>query len=190
MLRSLALVLIFLVLATDGLAEERPRGLLWNRSGLAATLPLQIKTDAGADYLLRLRDVETGEAVLAAYIRGGEFFRVLVPPGRFELQFAIGSDWQGEAALFGPDTWHFVLEPPLSFGATVSRKEGHLIDFRDQAEATIRDLAICQRMALDVGSLRRPHLQSGSVGSIPETSLPSPSQYPVPRYDLQSRVCD
>jgi hypothetical protein len=186
LLPALALVLS----AAAGKAEERPEGLLWNRSGLAATLPLQVKTSPGADYLLRLRDVETGRKVLAAYVRGGEFFRVLVPPGRYDLIFASGIDWQGEAKLFGPDTQHFVLDPALSFGAKVTRKEGHLVDLRNRESITIRDVAICQRLALDPKSLEHTNWLAGKRRARAEDVPRLPPQYPILRYDLWSQFCD
>jgi hypothetical protein len=193
MWRALASALIFVFLAAAGEAVDRPQGLLWNRSGLPATLPLQVRTDPGADYLLRLRDLGTGRAVLAAYIRGGQFFRVLVPPGRYQLLFASGTDWQGEAALFGPDTKTFVLDPPLSFGATLSRKEGHVVDLRAGSGAAVRDLAICQWLMLDPQSLLPPP----PVGASPTqdgTPTPPPPEYlepyPTPRYDLLWGYCD
>ncbi len=184
----LASLLLSLLLAFPGGAAESPEGLMWNRSGLPARLPLQVKTAAGADYVLHLRDVQTGRDVLAAYLRGGAFFRVLVPPGRFELHFASGTDWQGEAALFGPNTRRFVLDPHLVFGATATRKEGHLIDIRDMGDMTTRDFAICQRFKLDPESLNKPWPPIW----LPGTPLPpaGPRDYPVPRYDLVSRICD
>lgn len=184
----IGLCMVWLALAVPGGAEERPEGLLWNRSGLPAGLPLQVKTAAGADYLLYLRDTGTGRDVLAAYLRGGEFFRVLVPPGRYQLHFASGTDWQGEAALFGPGTRRFVLDPPLAFGASVARKAGHLVDLRDLRDITTRDLAICQRLVLDPDSLNWPWPPIWQPGGwLPPEG---PRDYPVPRYDLVSRICE
>ena len=199
-------------LAAAGIAEERPRGLLWNRSGLAATLPLQVKTDAEADYLLRLQDVGTGQVVLAAYIRGGEFFRVLVPPGQHTLLFDAGTDWQGEDALFGPETRSFALKDPLSFGAGLSTRHGHLVDLTNGTDIVVRDFALCQRQALDFRSLLRPAptvtvprgypgRQTGSPRLYPRypadqlEARPDPRTIPArefltPRYELRSRVCD
>ena len=188
MWRFLASALILVLLVAPGAADERPEGLMWNRSGLPARLPLQVKTVAGADYLLHLRDTGTGRDVLAAYIRGGAFFRVLVPPGRFELHFASGTDWQGEAALFGPKTQRFVLVPALSFEAFATRREGHLVDLRDLADITTRDFAICQRFVLDPDSVNQPWPPIWKPGTwLP---LEGPREYPVPRYDLVSRICD
>lgn len=182
-----AICAIWLALVVPGGADERPEGLLWNRSGLPAQLPLQIRTAAGADYLLHLRDIGTGRDVLAAYIRGGEFFRVLVPPGRYQLQLASGTDWQGEAARFGPATRRFVLDPPLTFGASVARKEGHIVDLRDLGDVTTRDFAICQRLVLDPQSLNQPWPTIRQPDAPPSDA---PREYPVPRYDLVSWICD
>lgn len=188
MWRVLGFGVVWLVLALPGGAEERPEGLLWNRSGLPASLPLQIKTDTDADYLLHLRDTATGHDVLAAYIRGGEFFRVLVPPGRYQLHFASGTDWQGEATLFGPGTRRFVLDPPLDFGASATMREGQLVDLRDLADITTRDFAICQRFVLDPESLTQPWPPIREPGTSPPPD--GPRGYPVPRYDLVSRICE
>lgn len=210
--RSLVSFVILLCLATPGMAGERPKGLLWNRSGLAATLPLQVRTDPEADYLVRLRDVETEQIVLAAYIRGGEFFRVLVPPGQYDVLFASGETWRGEDALFGPETQSFILDDPLSFGATVSRKHGHSIDLRAETGIAVRDFALCQRFALDFNSLLRPGIPAGKprggsrdpagspfgdppyrAGQQHARPYPDRSRAPgleTPRYDLQSQVCD
>lgn len=188
MWRVLGFSIVWLALAVPGKAAEQPQGLMWNRSGLPASLPLQIKTVAGADYLLHLRDTGTGRDVLAAYIRGGAFFRLLVPPGRYELQFAYGTDWKGEATLFGPETRRFVLDPPLNFGASATKKEGHLVDLRDLGDIMTRDFAICQRFALDPDSLNQPWPPTWQPG----TWLPpdGPRDYPVPRYNLVSRICE
>lgn len=182
-------VLTVLALAVSALlafAEERPQGLMWNHSGLPATNPLQIKTNTGADYFLLLQDMSTGDAVLAAYVRGGAFFRVLVPPGRFELAFGSGETWQGEADAFGPETQWFVLDPALEFRSSAARREGHLIDLRNLTQVEIRGLADCQRRELDPESLRLPKLE-----------YPKPNDGPqrletgqAPKYSVRSRICD
>ncbi len=126
-------------------------GLMWNRSGLPAVFPLQIKTLPGQDYFLTLNDVK-GKAVLAAYIIGGAFFKVLVPPGVFRLKFAAGDVWQGEDNLFGPgdNTHFFELRAPLSFETRgLGIKAGHVVSLLERppgqiAAATLRDQLICQ----------------------------------------------
>lgn len=179
-------VLLFLMLALPAAAEPRPEGLMWNRSGLPLTLPLQVQSDAGADLYLELSVPETGQAVLAAYIRGGDFFRVLVPPGRWALTLARGTGWQGEEALFGAKTEVIVIEPPLTFAAATARKSGYLLDLRGGA-ARLRDIGLCQRLVLD------PDTLSGSWARAHPQGFPSPQaqkRFAVPKNDLTSRFCD
>ncbi len=180
------LVLVLALPALSAFAEERPQGLLWNRSGLPATIPLHIKTKIGADHILLLHDTSTGEAVLAAYIRGGAFFRVLVPPGRFDLSFGSGEIWRGEADGFGPETQWFVLEPALEFQSSAARREGHLIDLRDITQVAIRGFADCQRWELDPDSLRLPKLEYPTPHDRPQRS----ESWQAPQYTVRSKICD
>ncbi len=41
---------------------------------------------------------------MAGYIHGGDLFRILVPPGEYDLRFAHGTEWQDQETLFGPET--------------------------------------------------------------------------------------
>ncbi|MEP2029070.1 MAG: hypothetical protein ABJI96_10245 [Paracoccaceae bacterium] len=138
---------------TDG-AQGQPlgAGLLWNRTGLPAVFPLQVKTKAGQDYFLKLIDDETRQDALAAYITGGAFFKVLVPPGTYVLRFATGKFWEGEEGLIGPagNPLTFDLPVPLTFGIRdFGTKAGHVVDIRQTgpgqfAQATVRHQFICQ----------------------------------------------
>ena len=125
--------------------------------------------------------------MLAAYIRGGEFFRVLVPPGSFELQFAFGKNWKDEDALFGPVTQHFVLDHPLRFGATVTRKLGHLIDLKDETEVAVRNFNFCQRQSLALESLLRPASPVGKQLWYPYFPIGTPRELPPYRGGLLPR---
>lgn len=165
--RLLAVLLLCLVpLALK--AEPPQAGLMWNRTGLPAVFPLQVKTPEGADYYLSLSDAETGEAALAAYIAGGDFFKVLVPPGRYVLRFVSGERWQGEERLFGPggQTQRFELPHPLEFairGAGV--KAGHLVTLsRDLPggglQAAVKNQYICQIASVEGAEPLPGHLQA------------------------------
>ena len=185
------LVLIFLLLAEPLRAETRPQGLLWSASELPRTMPLQIKTAPGRDFYLVLRDVASGTDVIGAYARGGEFFRLLVPPGQFELQFAIGEpkDWQGPGELFGETTQRLRLDPPLAFGVTgYARKGGHLLDLRNLDQIAERSLGICQRLALDPESVSvEPDAPMPGVSPRDPYEIPEAK---VPKYRKVSRICD
>lgn len=140
----LRMLILFLLLAAPAMAETRPQGLMWNRSGLPATLPLQVRSDAGQDYFLTLIDPDTGKAVLAAYVRGGSVFRVLVPPGDWRVALAQGSGWRGEKALFGAQTRHIRIDTPLHFGVGgVSRRVGNLIDLRGGGDK-VQTFGLCR----------------------------------------------
>lgn len=176
MRRCLALCLICLLLPLAALAEARPRGLLWVHSDLPRTFPLQVKSNPGTDYLLVLRAEADGRAVLAAYVRGGSFFRVLVPPGRFRVDLAAGrpADWRGEAELFGPRTTHPRLDAVLEFRVIgTARKAGHILDLRGPARLVAVPFDLCERLALDPDSLQ-----------------PAPGEtFARPRFDRVSRAC-
>ena len=133
--------------------QPRP-GLMWNRSGLPAVFPLQVKTPPGANYYLTLRHAETGAAALAAFIRGGQFFKVLVPPGTYTLRFASGQVWRGEEHLFGPGdkTRVFDMPDPLTFEIRgYGTKAGHVVTIEadaagDLAMLRLQGQYICQSL--------------------------------------------
>ncbi|MGR3747601.1 hypothetical protein [Paracoccus sp. (in: a-proteobacteria)] len=103
--RLLALILSLILPATVAPASDRPRaGLMWNRSGLPATFPLHIRTPPGRDYVVFLVEPDQDQRVMAGYIHGGDLFRILVPPGEYDLRFAHGTEWQDQETLFGPET--------------------------------------------------------------------------------------
>lgn len=188
-LRGFSFLFVVFAMSLSASESERPQGLMWNRSGLPATLPLLIKTNAGADFFLNLRDVARDKVVLAAYVRGGEFFQVLVPPGRFELVFASGEVWHGEARLFGVHTHLFKLDQPLRFRATMSQRRGHMIDLTQAGGTTISDLAKCQRLALDPESLRNRKGQFDPLLRDPSGTPEAWPSMPAPRYDVETWTC-
>lgn len=119
-------------------------GLIRNHTGLSLVFPLQIKSSPGEDRLITLRDAETDEIALTALLEGGEFFRVLVPPGTFRLDFAIGTEWQRSEKSFGPATRFESYPKALTFGISgLSRKMGHLLDLR-QGTSAGRPIGLCQ----------------------------------------------
>ena len=157
----------WLVSAAEAAGQDDPRpidvvpGLMWNRSGLPAIFPLQIKTPVGKNYFLTLIDAETGKETLAAFINGGTFFKVLVPPGSFVVRFAAGDIWQGEAQRFGPGAMTTVLEleQPLTFKvAGAGKKAGHLVNLTVDARGRLvtgemKAQSICQALDTEFAPL-------------------------------------
>ncbi len=168
-MRALALLALLLTLPGAIAAADAPRhGLMWNRSGLPATFPLQVRTRPGPDWVVELRDADDGTPVLAAYIEGGRFFRVLVPPGSFTLHFAAGTEWQDEGALFGPDTVTLDIAGIYRFGVRgLGTKSGHLVDLRGEAPGVL---------ALNERSVRPDDCLAVAASPAP----PAPPRQPAP----------
>ena len=177
--RAACALALWMACALPAPAEPPSPGLLWNRTGLPATFPLQVKTPPGQDFRLTLLFEDTATPALAAYIPGGAFFRVLVPPGRFVLHFEHGKTWQSDEDGFesGPDSGSFLLSDPLTFAiGPSSTKRGHIVDLTGfkpgtSLDARIRDQVICQSAQLDS-----------------DPDFPHPPTGPLPRNDGQGRV--
>ncbi|MEP3329722.1 hypothetical protein [Sedimentitalea sp.] len=173
-------------------------GLIWNRTGLPAVFPLQVKTPAGQDYFLTLIDAGTSVEALAAYIHGGSFFKVLVPPGTYILQFSFGDVWQGEERLFGSgvETGSFELQPPLTFylrgGGT---KAGHLVELNRILDdllvtADVKAQSICQTRIFETSppfKARYPHASRTQDGMGTLSKKSSLLEKGSPNLDLHSR---
>ena len=91
---------------TKYIAVPQPdTGALLSRSRYSQpTGPLEIVTRGTDDYVVKLRDVDTGEEVLSFYVRAGETAEVEVPLGSYELSYACGQTWYGTKHLFGDST--------------------------------------------------------------------------------------
>ncbi len=146
-MRRIMLLLLLLLLALlpfTAQAQDRPRvGLIWNRSGLPATLPLQVRSPPGQDHVILLTPDGKDAPEVAAFIEGGAFFRLLVPPGDWRIRVASGTDWQDEETLFGPETGWTALPEPLHFGAGKSRLHGHVLTLENGA-ITVAPQTICR----------------------------------------------
>lgn len=194
---------------TEGLAH----GLLWRDSPRAAVFPLVVRTPPGRNFYLRVEEAGTGHVALAAGIEGGRFFRVLVPNGRYRLDFAYGTGWLGEEALFAPGrkAGRLRIETPLRFGVTgLGRKAGHVVTLSEGADGldvAIKGQGVCQRVTT---RLIRPAPGETRVPGVDlDGAIPRPGPYNPPRapampaepgapitgapylvYGIRSVVCD
>ena len=185
--------------AGKGQGAAPPAGLMWNRTGLPAVFPLQVKTAPGRDYRVTLIDAGTGDPALAAYIKGGAFFKVLVPPGTYRLRFAAGQVWQGEEALFGrgDKTERFELSETLTFETRgMGVKAGHVVDLTARGPgrmAGIADQLICQSLRLQFAventDGRAVAQYRAGAGAPPRLAVPEPILSTQPRPDMRARYC-
>lgn len=182
---------------SDAAHPVPPAGLMWNRTGLPAVFPLQVKTPPGQDYLLTLLDAPSGKAALAAYIKGGAVFKVLVPPGVYRLRFATGANWQGEDDLFGPgaETEVFELRDALRFETRgLGIKAGHIVSLLNRKpgplrDAGLKDQLICQSFRFDVPRQVSPPGETAGFPSAPRYPKADAERFTIPRRDVRSRYC-
>ena len=176
-MRLVALILS-LLLTSAAMAEGLPRpkaGLLWNDSGLPMTLPLQVVTEAGGpDRAVLLRRAESDSAAVAGYVHAGQFFRLLVPPGEWQIAIASGSDWQGRDALFGPETEIIDLPEPLRFHAGEAQLNGHVLRLTT-AEGGALQVTVGPRIIC-----RIPAGQAAPARAARDVSVPPIAQQPSP----------
>ena len=136
-------LLLALLLSPPAMAEEVPsHGLIRNYTGLPMTLPLQVKTNPGRDVYIVMRNAETTEIAVTAYIEGGRFFRLMMPPGTYTMHAAIGAGWEGEEDLFGAATEFYTLPEALTFQAGTTRRTGASVDLRTR-DQLVQDFALC-----------------------------------------------
>lgn len=146
------LALLLIVFAFPIRADDPEHGLLWNKTGLPAIFPLQVKTGAGVDTQVTLVDAAEGTDALSAFIEGGRFFQVLVPPGTYVLEFV---QWDGSRPEVShaepPPSRSFVLDRVLTFEVRDgSVKAGHVVDLTDlETGIMLADRFVCQRYRVD-----------------------------------------
>jgi hypothetical protein len=118
--------------------------LIRNATGLPLVFPLQIRSVPGTDYHVVLRDAENGTIALEAALEGGRFFRVLAPPGQFNLHLT-----RRDTTTQAPD----VSLGTLDFGVSgLGTKAGYTVDLTRlwiDGKIDVRPFNICQGLALE-----------------------------------------
>jgi hypothetical protein len=108
-----------------------------------ALAPLQVKTEAGANYLIKLVDPQTRKDVVRMYVVGGQPADFQVPLGDYEVLCASGVNWYGDELLFGPQTAYSKLDTisrfALSADAETQQKLADLDRKLGSATKALRD---------------------------------------------------
>lgn len=95
-----------------------------SRAGVA---PLEIKTSAGSNYLIKLEDVSSGRNILDVFIRGGSTIEIEVPLGTYRLKYAVGQTWYGYEHYFGPSTGYSKADSNFRFYNDGYRVSGYTV---------------------------------------------------------------
>lgn len=163
-MRGILLILMILYSAVPdaGAAQQDvpPTGFLWKRTPLPATLPLQVTSPSGADYVVVLTAPDTDAPAMAGFLRGGDVLRLRVPPGDWQVSIGTGSEWQGNDALFGAEAEWDIWPERLHFSAGEAALHGHAIEIAN-VDGTPRITGvgaqvICQLPATSRGPTVRP----------------------------------
>lgn len=187
-----AFILALLIGPPAMAAPDRPAaGLMWNSSGLPATLPLQIRSESGRDHVIFLIAPASGEPLMAGYVRGGEFFRLLVPPGDWRIAIASGTEWQGSDALFGPETQFLEHSESLHFSAGQATLHGHVLTIAETGATEAASRTICRLPYWHEELSEHPDLRD-RIHPDRSAYLPGigPLDQPEGRIRLRSVLCD
>lgn len=100
--------------------------------------PLEIKTSAGSNYLVKLEDVVTGINVLDVFIRGGSTIELEVPLGTYLLKYAAGQTWYGYEHNFGPATGYSKADSNFRFYNDGYKVTGYTVTLYQVRDGNLR----------------------------------------------------
>ena len=108
----------------------------------ARIAPFEIKTSRGANYLVKLVSVGTGQPVMTIFVRGGNTVSTEVPLGTYEVKYASGEKWYGHEHLFGPDTSYSKADTQLRFENRGGQISGYTITLYRVTNGNMRTKSI------------------------------------------------
>jgi DnaJ domain len=113
------------------------------RHGKAASVaPFKVITQAGAHYMIRLEDWDTGRKIMDIFVRDGKTIDITVPLGHYRMKYASGSVWYGPKLLFGPQTNYYQANQSLDFYRKGHAWMGHTVELIKQVNGNLDTNAI------------------------------------------------
>ncbi len=110
-----------------------------NKPNLYGDSPLQIKTNPGSHYWVKIVNAyNEREEVVSYFIRGGETLDVNLPMGSYVVKYAYGDTWYGREHLFGENTGYSKADEVLEF----YRNQGYVIELIQQLNGNLHTTAI------------------------------------------------
>jgi hypothetical protein len=98
--------------------------------------PLGIKSSAGSNYYVKLVNLR-GQTTMTAFVRGGQYFEMLVPLGTYELRYAAGDTWYGEHLLFGHNTTYSKARELFDFTYDGTQYSGYTVELIMQTNGNL-----------------------------------------------------
>lgn len=119
--------------------QPLPKTGATNKPNLHGNSPLQIKTNAGSHYWVKIVNSYNEKDELASFfIRGGETLDVNLPIGSYVVKYAYGDTWYGRDYLFGEDTGYSKADEVLEF----YHGQGYVIELIQQLNGNLHTTAI------------------------------------------------
>lgn len=119
--------------------QPLPKTGATNKPNLHGNSPLQIKTNAGSHYWVKIVNSYNEKDELASFfIRGGETLDVNLPIGSYVVKYAYGDIWYGRDYLFGENTGYSKADEVLEF----YRGQGYVIELIQQLNGNLHTTAI------------------------------------------------
>jgi hypothetical protein len=99
--------------------------------------PFSIMTSSGANYYVKLVDLNTGATIVGIYVVGGRKIEVDVPLGRYEMRYASGQSWYGLKHLFGKETSYAKADDAFEFDIQGDYVRGHTVELIEQINGNL-----------------------------------------------------
>lgn len=109
-----------------------------NKPNLYGDSPLQIKTNIGSHYWVKIVNAYSDKELVSYFIRGGETLDVNLPTGVYIIKYAYGDTWYGKDNLFGEDTKYSKADEILEF----YYNQGYTIELIQQINGNLHTTAI------------------------------------------------
>jgi hypothetical protein len=113
------------------------------RPSVKPVAPLGIKSRSGSNYYVKLVNLR-GQTAMTAFIRGGQYFEMLVPLGTYELKYAAGNTWYGEHQLFGQNTVYSKANELFDFTFDGTRYSGYTVELIMQTNGNLHTETISE----------------------------------------------
>lgn len=121
--------------------QPRPPSGVYDKrlGGEEGVAPLEIQTQAGADYYVKLEDIHNRDRTMTMYIHGGNTMNVEVPLGSYLIKYTSGDTWYGEKddVYFGENNFYQAAET-FTFTDTGNQISGYTITLYQVVDGNLR----------------------------------------------------